>query len=196
MNLSRTTVEQWIIQISEQISELANDEGLSQREYACTLLVVAMKPMEGCFSQIGDGVIVVGKEQEYYPIFWPMTGEYANSTYFITDTSVLEQLQFEIISDRPMEDVALISDGLQGLALQFSTKTAYTPFFKPMFTRLAEESNPGFSEILSVSLQKFLDSESICNRTDDDKTLVLSTCRYSSFSPIVLEKEPSLNEAL
>jgi len=195
-SLSKTLVEQWITQISEQIGELANDEGLSRREYACTLLVVAVKPMEGCFFQVGDGAIVVGVEGEYYPIFWPMTGEYANSTYFVTDASAVERLQFEIINDRLMEDVALMSDGLQGIALQFATRTAHTPFFKPMFTRLVEESNLGLSEMLSASLQNFLDSEPVCNRTDDDKTLILSTCRCNVFPPTVLEEEPDLNEAL
>jgi hypothetical protein len=195
-NLSRTVIEQWITQISDQIGELANDEGLSRREYACTLLVAAMKPMEGCFFQVGDGVIVIGAQGEYHPIFWPMTGEYANSTYFITDTSDRAQLQFEIINDRLIEDVALMSDGLQGLALQFATRTAHTPFFKPMFTRLAEEINPGLSEILSASLQTFLDGESVCKRTDDDKTLILSTCRCNFFPPIALEEELDSNEAL
>lgn len=194
-DLSRFTIEQWITQISDQIGELANEEGLSRREYACTLLVAAMKPTEGWFLQIGDGVIVVGTEEEYYPIFWPMTGEYANSTYFITDTSVVEKLQVEMINNRFIEDIALMSDGLQGLALQFATRSAHTPFFKPMFNRLAEESSPGLSRILSASLQNFLDSELVCSRTDDDKTLILSTCRCSLFFPTILEESDS-NEAL
>lgn len=195
-DLSRPVIEQWITQISDQIGELANDEGLRRREYACTLLAAAVKPMEGLFLQVGDGAIVVGTEGEYYPIFWPMTGEYANSTYFVTDTSIVEQLQFEIIKDRPIEDIALMSDGLQGLALKFATRTAHIPFFKPMFTRLAEESNPGLSKILSASLHNFLDSESVCDRTDDDKTLILSTCRCNFFPPTVLEEESDSNEAL
>lgn len=196
IDLSRAVIEQWIAQISDQIGELANDEGLSRREYACTLLVVAVKPMEGCFFQVGDGAIVINEKGEYNPIFWPMTGEYVNSTYFITDTAAVAQLQFEIINDRPMEDIALMSDGLQGLALQFATRTAHTPFFKPMFNHLAELSNPGLSEILSASLKRFLDSESVCNRTDDDKTLILSTCRCNVFCPIALEEEPETSEAL
>lgn len=194
-DLSRGVIEQWITQISDQIGELANEEGLSRREYACTLLVVAMKPMEGWFFQVGDGAIIVGTEGEYYPIFWPMAGEYVNSTYFITDTSAVEHLQVEMINDRFMEDVALLSDGLQGLALQFATRTAHTPFFRPMFTRLAEENNPGLSSILSASLQNFLDSEAVCIRTDDDKTLILSTCRCNLFLPTI-EEEADSNEAL
>lgn len=185
--LTRCTVEQWVIQASDQIGELANDEGLSRREYACTLLVVAAKPTEGLFLQIGDGAIVVGDGNDYRPVFWPATGEFVNSTHFITDAFALEQLQFEITNDELIEDVALMSDGLQGLALQFATKTAHTPFFKPMFTRLMKESSSGLSKILSASLENFLDSELVCNRTDDDKTLILSTCRCNLFSPAVLE---------
>jgi hypothetical protein len=195
-DLSKAVVEQWITQISDQIGELANDEGLSRREYACTLLVVAVKPMEGWFFQIGDGAIVIGVEGKYDPIFWPMTGEYANSTYFITDISAVEQLQFKAIKGRLIEDIALMSDGLQGLALNFATRTAYPPFFNPMFTRLAEESNPGESEILSASLQKFLESKLVCDRTDDDKTLILSTCRCHYFPSTALEEESDSNETL
>jgi len=188
-DLSRTLVEQWITQISDQICEYANEEGLKRREYACTLLAVVAKTRQGCFFQVGDGAIVVGAEQEYFPVFWPMTGEYANSTYFITDASAIKKLQFEIINDKLIEDIALMSDGLQGLALHFQTKTAYSPFFRPMFAKLAEEDNPGFSSVLSASLQKFLDSESVCNRTDDDKTLILSTCRNHFFHSTKLEEE-------
>jgi Protein phosphatase 2C len=194
--LSKTVIEHWITQISDQIGELANEEGLSRREYACTLLVVAVNPTEGLFFQVGDGAIVIRAGENYHPVFWPMTGEYANSTYFITDISSAKQLQFEIINDRPIEDVALMSDGLQGLALQFATKTAHTPFFRPMFTRLIEEGNPGSSEILSAALEKFLDSESVCSRTDDDKTLILSTCRCNLFLPKVLEEELDSYETL
>jgi len=192
----QNTVEQWINQISDQIGELASSEGVSIRQYACTLLAVAVTPREGLFLQIGDGAIVIGSHGNYFPIFWPMNGEYANSTYFITDASSIRQLQFKMIDNQNIEDVALMSDGLQGLALQFATRTAHTPFFKPMFTRLTDECNPGLSEILSSSLQQFLDGELVCNRTDDDKTLILSTCHCNVFSPTVLEEEPNLNEAL
>ena len=194
--LSRIIVEQWVNHISDQIAELANEEGLSRRDYACTLLVVAIKPTGGLFFQVGDGVIVIGSEGNYYPVFWPMTGEYANSTYFITDASAIEKIQFEIIDNKLIEDIALMSDGLQGLALQFTTKTDHSPFFQPMFTRLAEESYPGFSELLSAALEKFLNSQLVCDRTDDDKTLILSTCRCNLFSPVVSEEEPESNAAL
>jgi len=192
--LLQNTVELWINQISDQIGELASNEGVNIREYACTLLAVAVTPREGLFLQIGDGAIVIGSQGNYSPIFWPMNGEYANSTYFVTDASSIRQLQFKIIDNQNIEDVALMSDGLQGLALHFATKTAHNPFFQPMFTRLMEENNSGLSEVLSGSLEIFLDSESVCNRTDDDKTLILSTCQDNSFLPVATNEVEESNE--
>uniref|UniRef100_B8HUC5 Serine/threonine phosphoprotein phosphatase n=1 Tax=Cyanothece sp. (strain PCC 7425 / ATCC 29141) TaxID=395961 RepID=B8HUC5_CYAP4 len=195
-NLSREIVGNWIEQISDQICELANDEGLGLREYACTLLAAVVKPTDGVFFQIGDGAIVIGTDEDYFPVFWPVTGEYVNSTYFITDKISLKELQFKSINNQLIEDIALMSDGLQGLALQFATKTAHSPFFKPMFARLAEESNPGLSEVLNASLKNFLDSERVCNRTDDDKSLILSTCRCNLLSQPKSKEELNSNEAL
>ena len=194
--LSRITIEKWINQISDQIGKLADNEGLTRREYACTLIVVAVTPTMGVFFQIGDGAIVIGFEEDYSPVFWPMNGEYANSTYFITDASSASSLQFKIIDNQIIVDVALMSDGLQGLALQFSTRTAHSPFFRPMFTRLREENNAGLSKILSASLEKFLDSETVCNRTDDDKSLILSTYRGNSFHSVISDEELKQNDTL
>ena len=194
--ISQITVEQWINQISDQIGELADNEGVSRREYACTLLVVAVASTKGVFFQIGDGVIVIGFEGDYSPVFWPMNGEYANSTYFITDASSASSLQFKMIDNQIIEDVALMSDGLQGLALQFATRTAHSPFFRPMFTRLSEENNAGLSKILSASLERFLDSEIVCNRTDDDKSLILSTCRGNSFHSVISDEDLEQNDTL
>lgn len=194
--ISQITVEQWINQISDQIGELADNEGVSRREYACTLLVVAVASTKGVFFQIGDGVIVIGFEGDYSPVFWPMNGEYANSTYFITDASSASSLQFKMIDNQIIEDVALMSDGLQGLALQFATRTAHSPFFRPMFTRLSEENNAGLSKILSASLERFLDSETVCNRTDDDKSLILSTCRGNSFHSVISDEDLEQNDTL
>ena len=193
--ISQDTVESWVSQISLQILELADSQGINIREYACTLLAIAVTPTEGVFFQIGDGVIVIGAEGNYYPVFWPMNGEYANSTYFITEDHSVKQAQFKIVNNQTIENVALMSDGLQGLALHFATKTAHSPFFQPMFSRLAEESNSGLSEILSTSLEEFLNSEQVCSRTDDDKSLILATC-HSIFSNTSEGEEVDSNDAL
>jgi len=106
-------------------------------------------------------------------VFWPDNGEYANTTYFITDSDAIANLQIEIFSYKP-QNIALFTDGMQRLRLQFATCSVYIPFFTPMFQSLALEP-PGLSEKLNHQLELFLNSPSVNQRTDDDKTLVLAT---------------------
>jgi hypothetical protein len=73
-----------------------------------------------------------------------------------------------------VDEIALFSDGLQMLALQFDTRRAHAPFFQPMFARLRTEA-PGESTTLTGLLTEYLGSPVINKRTDDDKTLVLAT---------------------
>ena len=70
--------------------------------------------------------------------------------------------------------MALLTDGLQGLALRFDTREAHGPFFEPMFARLRAEGE-GEPESLREELRAFLGSAPVNQRTDDDKTLVLAT---------------------
>lgn len=151
----------------------AEADGADLRDYACTLLVAVAGPEGGLFFQIGDGVIVIRDAQSCRPVFWPQSGEYANTTYFVTDASALDRLQFHVVS-APIWDVAVLTDGLQMLALRFSERAAHEPFFDPMFDRLRNEPS-GKAEELCRHLEAFLDSESVNARTDDDKTLLLAT---------------------
>ena len=70
--------------------------------------------------------------------------------------------------------MALLTDGLQGLALRFASREAHGPFFEPMFARLRREARRGLDG-LHGELARFLDSPAVNQRTDDDKTLVLAT---------------------
>lgn len=187
-DISKNSIEEWVQQALREIDTLAIEEGLSRRDYACTLLGAAVTPRGGLFFQIGDGAIVISSNKSYSYIFWPMQGEYANSTYFVTDLNYLEQLEFEIRNET-IEDLALFTDGLQRLVLNFQERKVHEPFFAPMFLRLSQEPNHGLSEILSQSLARFLDSEDVCKRTEDDKTLILATCRTTSSKVIDSEEE-------
>ena len=123
------------------------------------------------FAQIGDGAIVILDGTEYRPVFWPQSGEYHNFTFFLTDPRFERNVQCEVLS-RPVDEVALFSDGLQMLALRYETKTAHQPFFVPIFTALRRTAE---HEGLIVPMRQFLDSPGVNDRTDDDKTLVLAT---------------------
>ena len=125
--------------------------------------------------QIGDGVIVVAdsEEQVYGHVFWPDRGEYANTTHFITQDEAVEHLQFESVR-RAIVEVAILTDGLQSVALNYQQQTAHQPFFRGLFGPLREVEE-GRSHELSKSLAEFLSSPRVNEKTDDDKTLVLAS---------------------
>jgi hypothetical protein len=125
------------------------------------------------FFQIGDGAIVYrAKDGRYVPALWPQSGEYANCTFFLTDADATERVQAARAGS--VHEVALLTDGLQGLALQYASRGAHGPFFAPMFARLrgVAATRP---RSLAGELSSFLDSAPVNARTDDDKTLVLAT---------------------
>jgi hypothetical protein len=176
--LTQDTVTSWVVAIRQHICQAAEAKGLSPRDFACTLLGAVVSTQAAAFFQVGDGAIVIGDGDGFHPVFWPETGEYANMTYFVTDEDALGHLRVEV-SLSPPEEVAMFSDGLQRLALVYESRTAYTPFFEPMFGILGK-ADPAICDTLSNQLARFLDSPKINERTDDDKTLVLATCKSYS----------------
>src|SRR5262249_55760269 len=111
---------------------------------------------------------------EWCYIFWPQHGEYINTTRFITDASSLDQLEFTIAAN-VIHELALFSDGIEPLVLQYATNIVHSPFFNQMITPVRGLSQPGFDIPLSQQLSTYLSSPLICSRTDDDKTLLLAS---------------------
>jgi hypothetical protein len=140
------------------------------RELACTALLAVIGPDFGAFAQVGDGAIVYGQGEDHRVVFWPQPGEYANTTDFLTDIAFKETIRFDTVVD-PIVDVAVLTDGLQRLALDFTSSTPFPGFFRPLFDELRAAADP---EFLLEPFRKFLDSDRVNNRTDDDKTLVLA----------------------
>lgn len=168
----------WAAHVHDGLDAKARERDTPAREFACTLLVAVCTVTWSAFLQVGDGVIVVRDAQGLRPVFWPDAGEYANTTYFVTDARYAEHLM--VLTDAPpVDDVALMSDGLQRLALNFVDQSAHAAFFDPLFRALRQ---PPFDEVLAVeaSLQALLDSPSVNARTDDDKTLVLASLEQLS----------------
>ncbi|WP_292370759.1 PP2C family serine/threonine-protein phosphatase [Methanoregula sp. UBA64] len=166
------TVAVWITSCRDAIARRAVSDGLPLREYACTLIgVVATEGYLLCF-QVGDGCIVMGDGTGYRTVFWPEQGEYANTTFFITDDAFAGHIRTEYGTTCPAE-IALFTDGLQNLVLSFSTRTVHEGFFKPLFAALRKNPENGFVD-LSGHLRALLSSDDVNARSDDDKTLVLA----------------------
>lgn len=150
----------------------AAQQGARARDYACTFLGVVASPFATLLMQIGDGGIVVDVGNGLEVPITPMAGEYANMTNFVTDENAIDVLAVAALPTRA-DKVAVFSDGIQRLVLNMVTNTAHGPFFTPFFTVLAT-ATAAQEDYLQTELVRFLNSPSVNERTDDDKTLALA----------------------
>ena len=176
-------VSTWIAEFRDRVRVEAEAEGVRISDFACTFVSAVVSHDEAVFFHLGDGAIVISRRDEsdrYQCVSWPQQGEYANTTSFITDEDALDKIMSGYETN--IEELAIFSDGIQHLVLDYETQSAHAPFFTSVFTwlRAVEEID---GRTLSHSLRSFLDSEKVNSRTDDDKTLVIATRR-------VLDNEP------
>ncbi|CDI01844.1 hypothetical protein BN873_210065 [Candidatus Competibacter denitrificans Run_A_D11] len=189
LRLPGITPANWTPALAETLLErvraaLAQEAATAEvpiRDFACTLLGAAVAADHALVLQIGDGAIVIGADEYYRPVFWPQTGQYVNETRFVTDSDAAVHLECVVLAETVAE-IALLTDGLQTLALHYQHQQAHTPFFRPMFHQLRAQTEPGSSELLTNALARFLASPAVNERTHDDKTLILAT-RLSPLTP-------------
>ncbi len=169
--LTRDDVLGWLGTAREKITADADARECGVREYATTMVGMIAGPGRSFFFQIGDGAIILGSSGVFGVVFWPQSGEYANSTNFLTARGFEEFVEFHSV-DSSFTEAALLTDGLERLALEFDTHTAFHPFCSPLFRSL---NNTDDLEGLAVDLRGFLGSDSVNTRSDDDKTLILAS---------------------
>lgn len=169
--LGRENVIAWCRELRVGLSALAQETGCTLRDLAATMLGAIIFEDSCVFFQIGDGAIVVQYEGLYEVVFWPQSGEYANTTNFVSDETSDERLEFSIRKGVTVSALAMFTDGLERLILKFSDRIVHVPFLEPLFASL--ESSDSVEELFEP-LRKFLSSERVNERTDDDKTLVLA----------------------
>jgi hypothetical protein len=168
--LQRDDVLLWCDDIRERLKHQAVEHDCTLREFASTLCTAIIAPELSVFFQIGDGAMIMQNGAVYGVVFWPQSGEYANSTNFLTSDEYDQQLEF-ITTTTSCTRIALMTDGLERLALKFDAHLPHLPFFEPLF-RVLQSTND--VDGLNQGLRAFLGSDSIHHRTDDDKTLVLA----------------------
>lgn len=165
------TLMGWMDELRICISTIAEQRDTTSRQFAATLAALLISSNEILALQIGDSSIVGRGSSEWEVICWPESGEYASSTYFVTDEP---KPNLHIVrSPREHDAYALFSDGIGDLALSYSEQTAFQGFFEPMIRPIDESTEIGRLPELSRDLCSFLSSDAICERTDDDKTLIL-----------------------
>lgn len=186
-DLSCRTARQWVGLVQDAIADRAREQGEALRNYACTLLAAFIGENVAAFLQIGDGAMVVAADEpgEWTWVYWPQSGEFANTTYFVTDNNAMDNLQFDVRNSLVYE-IAMFTDGLQSLVLDYSARIVHSPFFDRIFVPVRASLLSGCDYKLSNALKEYLAAPRVCERTDDDKTLILATRRAP---PIAITQE-------
>lgn len=170
-SLDRETVLAWCKEMRSQIEDRARELDVDIRQLACTFLAAVVGQSTALFLQIGDGAIVTRDEEGYRAVFWPQSGEFANTTNFLTDVEFEDRVEWTRYEER-VDELAMFTDGLERLALRFADRSVHDPFLTPMLAAIRDAEN---TEEYFELLRQFLDSPKVNERTNDDKTLILAT---------------------
>jgi hypothetical protein len=163
----------WLDDLRDRIDQSALNRSEPRRAFAATLVGCLVQEDGAAVVHVGDGACVMrlSGESSWRVPSWPAQGEYASTTYFVTDDPKPNTNIVHI--DGEVAEVAVFSDGLERLALNFAGTSAFAPFFESMFPAL-RSALPGRQRNLSAGLRTFLDGPAVTERTDDDKTLIMA----------------------
>jgi hypothetical protein len=162
-----------------RLREIADQRAEPIREFACTLLFAVVSKKQNIFAQVGDGAWAVKSGTAYYAATWPHRGEYANQTFFITSADWKTGFKFTN-HPLPIDAFAGFTDGIQTVALRNADNAIHGPFLDPLVKVVAGANDAG---ALVRPLEQFLSMESLNERTDDDKTLLIAARRSFQMLP-------------
>jgi hypothetical protein len=174
---SDETLWEWINAARQRITQAAEARELKARDFAATVIFSISSGENTLVAHIGDGSAVARYEEtnEWTALSWPSQGQYASSTFFVTDDP--EPKLIISRSNTPVSALAIFSDGVERLALDMAAQKPFKPFFDGMIRPIASAQAEGCDQILSQQLSSYLNSDAVNARTDDDKTLILAVCR-------------------
>jgi len=158
------------------IAALAKDQNEPISAFACTLLGALVTPDAALFVQIGDGAVVyrTAPDARWLLAARATRGEFVNETVFITRSDASRHVQAVRVNE-PICEFALMTDGVEHLAIKQPQGEPHTPFLEYMTSALREVTEPGEAHAHGSWINAFLTSEPVNERTDDDKTLIIAT---------------------
>jgi DNA polymerase III delta prime subunit len=152
----------------EAIEIEAEEKGMAVRDFATTLILVISYSGFVVAGQIGDGAVILADNENLTTLTKPQNAEYINETTFIVLPDALETIQIEFWHGT-FTHIAIITDGLELLALKMPECIPHEPFFKPLFRFVSNVNEKEAQDQLAT----FLRSQRIRERTTDDLTLFL-----------------------
>lgn len=150
----------------------ARGQRVNLRDLATTLILVVATPDMIVTAQVGDGAAVIDDGLgSLIPLTCLPSSEYIDQTNFLTFERALESIQTTVWRGRGRR-LAVLSDGLQGLALKMPEGRPHPPFFTPFFNFVEATDDEAAGQ---AQLATFLRSPRVTDKVDDDLTLVLAS---------------------
>jgi hypothetical protein len=161
----------WIDSARDRLGIAADRRHATRRAFASTLVMLVATGGKILTAHIGDGAIVARSGAYWETLSPPENGEFASSTYFVTDDPI-PRLRLDR-REGAWAGFAVFSDGIENLVLDHRTDAPHEPFFNKMIAPIDALTEPGKNAELSSALAAFLRGPKVCDKTDDDKTLLL-----------------------
>ena len=161
----------WIDTVRDRLGLAADRLGKTRRVFASTLVMLVATKDAIITAHIGDGAVVARNSDVWETLSPPENGEYASMTFFVTDDPAPRLRICRFTAD--YNGFAVFSDGIEHLALDQRTDSPHEPFFETMLAPLDKVDEHGKHITLSTALAAFLNGPRVCDKTDDDKTLIL-----------------------
>ena len=134
-----------IKQAKVAVERYSRRHNVAARELASTLLVALASDSLLTAAQVGDGAVVAFNIDKGMArtLCEAHSGEFANETTFITSRSRPHEIaSVGHASGYDYDALALITDGLQNLALKMPEREAFLGFWNPMLQDLAHTDEP------------------------------------------------------
>ena len=174
-HLASSLVRTAIKRARNSVVRHARRENVEPRELASTLIVAVASERLITAAQVGDGAVVAFNlcDGSARTLCAAHTGEYANETTFITSRTRPHRVaSVGHAAGSDYDTLALITDGLQNLALTMPERAAFMGFWNPMLHDLAQTDEP---EVVPDRLHGFIGGERVQSRTSDDVTIAMAT---------------------
>ena len=156
--------------LDEAFDAAAAALGDEPADRATTLLLVVLSHETIDIGQVGDGHVVIRRLDGSYEIAGAVdeAREYLNETTFLSSPSWRDELFTATLPANEVDAVAVMTDGLQLVAIELATSTPHPGFFAPLLAWAAsEDADEG-------DLVQFLSSPRLAERTDDDLTIAIA----------------------
>jgi serine/threonine protein phosphatase PrpC len=174
-SMAESLVRDAIKRAKDDVVRYSRRQNVDARELASTLIVAVASDSLLTAAQIGDGAVIAfdSRAGAAITLCAAHTGEYANETTFITSRTRPHKIaDVGHASGYDYDALALITDGLQNLALKMPEREAFMGFWNPMLNDLAQSAD---TEAVSERLHSFISSGRVQSRTSDDVTIAITT---------------------